>query len=489
MSLSYERVHHLNSQIILMIHLVMMLCITASVFLVSACASFKTNPAISIELELPKQWSADKFSATSDATSLINWWLRFGDPQLVKLEQMTLLSNTSINNASAALLKSRALRDLAAATLWPTLNGVTSAKRSKTGQTSTVNSLALGLDASWELDLFGKNRSGLSAAEATTRANIANLGDVKVSIAAEVAIDYIDLRSAQARLAIATRNLNSQLETLQITQWRAQAGLVTQLDVEQARVSTEQIRALIPALHSSIEQLSHAIAVLTAQPPIALLAELSTVKPVPQASNDLALNFPAETLRQRADVRTAENQVSANIALLIQVNATRLPSFTLSGSLGLSAVDAGSLTNGSSVINSLLANVAMPLFDAGAIRAKVRVQEAVLMQSRIAYQSTVLTALKEVEDNLVALRGDIERLKRLTFAAQAAENAAVMARQRYVSGLVDFQAVLETQRSLLSTQDSAASAAADVSTDHVRLYKSLGGGWIANDVSVKRVIQ
>jgi NodT family efflux transporter outer membrane factor (OMF) lipoprotein len=300
---------------------------------------------------------------------------------------------------------------------------------------------------------------------------------IQVSISAELAINYILLRNAQARLAIANRNLATQLETLQITQWRNQAGLVAALDAEQARVSSEQVRAQIPALQTSIEQISHAIAVLTAQPPASLLSQLAKVKPVPKASTHLALSFPAETLRQRPDVRAAEHRVSANFSRLEQAQAARLPSFNLSGSLGLSALTLGSMTNGSSVVSSILANATMPLFDAGSRRASVRAQQAVLDQSRISYQATVLKALQETEDALVALRGDIERLSRLKLAAAAAANAADMASQQYESGLVDFQSVLETQRSMLTTQDSSATAGADVSADHVRLYKSLGGGW------------
>jgi outer membrane protein TolC len=214
-----------------------------------------------------------------------------------------------------------------------------------------------------------------------------------------------------------------------------------------------------------------------------LLSQLAAASPVPQAANNLALNFPAETLRQRPDVRAAEHRVSAELALVAQADAARLPNFKLNGSLGLSALTLGALTGGSSVISSLLANVAMPLFDAGSRLAKVRAQEAVLQQSRFTYQATVLKALQEVEDALVALRGEIERLSRLKLAAEAASNAAVMARQRYDSGLVDFQTVLDTQRSLLSTQDSVASAGADVSADHVRLYKALGGGWQNNETT------
>ena len=230
-------------------------------------------------------------------------------------------------------------------------------------------------------------------------------------------------------------------------------------------------------MQTSIEQTSHALAVLTGQPPAALMPLLAAVKPVPQAADDLALSFPAETLRQRPDVRASEHRVTAAVGLVQQAEATRLPNFKLSGSLGLSALTLGSLTNGASVVRSVLANVSMPIFDAGSRRAQVRAQQAALDQALVAYQASVLTALKEVEDALVALRGDRERLVRLQSAAEAAGNAALLARQRYSSGLVDFQVVLETQRAQLTTQASVASARAEVSADHVRLYKALGGDW------------
>jgi outer membrane protein, multidrug efflux system len=186
-------------------------------------------------------------------------------------------------------------------------------------------------------------------------------------------------------------------------------------------------------------------------------------------------------LRQRPDVRAAEHQVTAALARVAQADAERAPSFKLGGSLGLNALTLGSLTNAASLFSTLLASIAMPVFDGGAGRAQVRAQQAALDQASIAYQATVLTALKDVEDALVALRGDRERLLRLQRAAVSAGNAALLARQRFSTGLADFQVVLETQRTQLNTQDSVASAKADLSSDHVRLYKALGGGWRPND--------
>ncbi len=458
-------------------------CTYSLILILSACTSLFPQRSEPIALDIPDKWSENSSVKSSEVTSLAQWWLRFNDPLLVNLVDKALKANTSVNTAKAALMQARALRDEAEAVLWPTVDGSFSAGRSKTGQNKAINNFTTSLDAGWELDVFGKNRSGLSAAEASAQASEASLGDIQVSISAEVVINYIALRRAQSRLVIAKSNLTSQLETLQITEWRAQAGLVASLDMEQARVSAEQVRAQIPPLQTSIEQLSHALAVLIGQPPASLLAMFAVPSPIPQAANDLALSFPAETLRQRPDVRASENRVSAQIALLAQADAARLPNFKLNGSLGLSALTLGSLTKASSVLSSLLANVAMPLFDAGSRRAKVRAQEALLEQSHLAYQATVLKALQEVEDALVALRGDIERLSRLKLAAEAASNANLMARQSYESGLVDFQTVLDTQRSLLSTQDGVAIAGADVSSDHVRLYKALGGGWVNTETS------
>jgi NodT family efflux transporter outer membrane factor (OMF) lipoprotein len=296
-----------------------------------------------------------------------------------------------------------------------------------------------------------------------------------------VALSYLTLRGAQTRLAIAEANLASQLDTHEITGWRLQAGLVSALDAEQSLSATEQTRAQLPVLRTSIAQTGHALAVLTGQPPAALAteltAELATTAPIPRAADDLVLSFPADTLRQRPDVRAAEQQVAAALARVAQADAARKPSFRIGGSLGLSALTLGALTDGASVVSSLLAGVSLPIFDGGAARANLRAEQAALVQAQEAYRATILTALKEVEDALVALRGDRERLLRLNLAAESARNAALMARQRYDSGLVDFQVVLETQRSQLGTQDSVASTQADLAADHVRLYKALGGGW------------
>ncbi|MGZ8301207.1 MAG: efflux transporter outer membrane subunit [Telluria sp.] len=443
----------------------------------SGCASVVPQRAAPVAINVPADWSTANVSATTGASSLAQWWLRFDDPLLASLVVQALQANTSVKSAEAALRQARALRDVAAAGLLPTVGSSASAQRSISGGNVTGNAFKVGLDANWELDIFGANRSALDASDATALASAASLGDVQVSIAAEVALSYITLRGAQVRLAIAADNLSSQLETLQITQWRLQAGLVTSLDTEQARTTTEQTRARIPALQTAIEQARHALAVLTGQPPAALSAVLAASGPVPQAAADLALSIPTETLRQRPDVRAAELQVMAALARVSQAEAARMPNFKLGGSLGLYGLTLGALTSSSAGIGALLASMSLPVFDGGALRAQVRAQQAALDQAGTAYQAAVLTALTDVEDALVALRGDRESLLSLQRAAEAAGNAALLARLRYDSGLIDFQAVLDTQRTLLNAQENVAISRASLSTDHVRLYKALGGGW------------
>lgn len=446
-----------------------------------ACAKVAPVGQTTLDFDVPATWS--QAQSSQGVVPLPNWWQRFDDPLLSQLIRQALAANTSVRSAQAALQQTRALRDVAGAGLWPSVGGSASAGRNRSGD-NTANRFQVGLDASWELDVFGANRAAVRALEASAQASAATLAEVQVSLAAEVALIYIALRSAQERLGIAQANLSSQQETLQLTDWRFQAGLVTTLEAEQARASAAQTAAQIPALQTSIVQSSHALSVLTGQAPNALAESLSPIAVVPQVAGDWAMAFPAETLRQRPDVRAAEYQVSAAAARVSQADAARLPNFKLGGNLGLSALTLGALTDGASLVAGVLASLSMPVFDAGASQAQLRAQMAAMDQAKMSYQATVLTALTEVEDALVALEGDRVRLQRLQAAYQSADIAATLARQRYGSGLVDFQTVLETQRTRLSSQDSVAIARASVSADHVRLVKALGGGWTPESFGV-----
>ena len=413
----------------------------------------------------------------SNNPALVPWWSHFNDPLLGQLIERALQSNTSIQTAKAALQQAVALRDVKGAALLPglTLSGSVQRSTSDLGDASrAANSLKTGLDARWDMDIWGANRSALDASAATALAADATLADVQLSIAAEMALAYIQLRGLQAQQAIARTNLSSQQDTLQITQWRAQAGLATLLDVEQARTATEQTLALMPLQTAGIAKAQHSLAVLTGQRPAELDKVLQTVLPVPQMALDLSDGIPAQTLRHRADVRAAEHRVSAALALVSAAEGARYPGFSLGGSLGLGALTLSGLGS-AALAGSLLGSISVPLMDGGATKNQVLAQQSALEQARMAYQSTVLAALQDVADAAVALHQDRIRLDHLQKAADAAETAARLAGQRYASGLIDFQTVLVTQRSLLGAQDSLAAEQATLGGDQVRLIKALGG--------------
>lgn len=456
------------------------LAVAMSTFLLlSGCASTDRVDQPGAMLSVPPVWNSVKQSAspTQTPTALAQWWQRFNDPLLSELVAQALQANTSVQSARAALVQARALRDVQQAGLGPGVGASASAQRSDARNSNATSSFKAGFDASWEPAIFAGQRGALNASEAEAQAAATDLGQVQISLAAEVAAAYIELRGLQSRLALARSNLAAQAETLQITRWRVQAGLASSLDLAQAEAASEQTAAQIPTLQTGITQAMNGLAVLTGQAPGAWRERLSAVATVPQAPDTLALAFPADTLRQRPDVQTAEWRVMVAQARLSQAEAARLPTLRLSGTLGLSALTLGSLTSGASLASTLLASVSLPVFDGGAAQSQVRAQAAVLEQARLGYQAAVLTALQDVEDALVALQGNRERLARLQAATDAAANAELLARQRYSSGLVDFRTVLDTQRTLLNTQDSLASVRASLSADHVRLYKALGGGW------------
>ncbi|HSW23188.1 MAG TPA: efflux transporter outer membrane subunit [Burkholderiaceae bacterium] len=437
-------------------------------------------------MDIPANWSSSSDGTRSGDANQPDWWRQFNDPQLTALVERALAANTDIQGALAALRQARALVTVANANLLPLVDGSASAQRNKTAATPGSSLFRAGFDASWEPDLFGANRAGLHAAKADASASVASLGDVQVSIAAEVAAAYMQWRGTRVRLDVARENLALQQETLQIAQWRAQAGLGTSLEVEQARAAAEQTSAQIPALESTLAQTASSIAVLTGRAPAALpeLANAGAGDP-PVAPDAIALAIPADTLRQRPDIRRAEEQVRAAAARATQADAQRFPSFTLSGNIGLSALTLGALGASSAGVAALLAGVSVPIFNGGALTARVEAQDAALQAAGAAYQGSVLIALKDVEDSLVGLRSALQRRDTLQRAVEAAGNASLIARVRYQGGVIDFQTVLDTQRTQLNTQDSLAAARTDVATAQVRLVKALGGGWNSDTVAVQ----
>lgn len=424
---------------------------------------------------VPAQWSAP---ASAGSAELVRWWQVFGDPWLVRLVEDALAANTEVGIARANLLQARAARAQAAAALWPQFSSAVSAQRSAAASQHTRGSFQAGFDASWELDLFGGRGHAVAAQDALVDASSATLAAVQVSIGAEVAQSYLQLRGAQARVAVARENLASQEETLQISQWRRQAGLAHDVEVQQAQAAVEQTRAQLPLLQSSAAQLAHVLGVLTGRPPEALVAGLAAPAPLPQPRAEVAIAVPVQALAQRPDVAAAQHRLRAAAETVGQAEAARYPSLELGASVAWSGVTLGAL-GGVSAARSLLATLMQPLVDAGARKAQVAGRQAEYQAALEGYRASVLSALQDVEDALVALASGRQRLAALDGALDAARSAALLAAQRHGSGLIDFQVVLETRRTLLGVQDSVASAQTELAIGHVRLYKALGGGWQA----------
>ncbi len=334
-----------------------------------------------------------------------------------------------------------------------------------------------GLDAAWELDLFGGKRRAVEATQADLEASEESLGSVLVSLAGEVALNYVDVRSFQARLAIAEANRDAQAETYQIAQWRFEAGLTTQLDVEQAKLNLEQTRSQIPTLQVGLEEAKNRLAVLLGKHPGTLDVELSEIRTIPTAHLAIAVGVPADVLRNRPDVRKAERELAAQTARIGVATAELYPKLSLTGSIGLEALTPGKLFSAGNETYGLGLPVSWTLFDAGRIRQNIKVQNALQEQALVNYESAILSALEEVENALIACAKEQSRLQSLFLAEQAAGQAFDLAKTRYTSGLTDFQVVLDSQRSLLSVQDQRVVSEAQVTADLVRLYKALGGGW------------
>lgn len=435
------------------------------------------------QLQAPATWHGATESAgltPASPAALAHWWRVLGDSQLDTLVEQALAANGDVRLAAARVRQARAVRAQARAGLFPTLTAnvsPTTRSASTSGVRATSTLYEAGFDAGWEVDLFGKTGRTLEAAGADLEASEASLANVKVSLVAEVVQSYVDLRSYQQRLAIARENLASQTETVQLAQWRNQAGLVSTSDVDQAVASREQTRASIPDLETAIANAQNRLAVLLAQQPGALRSTLQEPRPLPRVPASVAVGIPADALRARPDLAAAERSLAAETARVGAQMAQRYPSLNLSGSIFWQAASLGALGTADTLVRSAAGSLAATLFDAGRLRSAVEVRSAVQEQALIAYQNAVLSALEEVEDALVAYTAARERLEARTGAADAAARAATTSRQMYQSGLSDFQRLLDAERTRLSAQDALASAQAAQLSALVALYKALGGGW------------
>lgn len=439
------------------------------------------------DLSVPADWSQSLqggvTAAAPGADELAQWWNVLNDPDLSNLIERAVDGNLDLKTAQARVREARARRGIAQADLFPTLNAGGSATRSRgseqTGSGEIRDLYRLGFDASWELDIFGRVRRSVEAAQGDLEASEADYHDVLVSLVAEVALNYVEARTLQAQLDVAEANLKTQQETLQLTQWRFEAGLVSRLDVEQARGNFESTRAQLPKLRSAIEEAKNRLAVLLGAFPGAVAAQLGPSKPIPEAPLEVAIGVPAETLRRRPDVRRAERQLAAQTARIGVATADLYPTFTLPGSIGLDALTTHDFFNSANRAWSIAGSFAWPVFKGGAIRQNIEVQNALQEQALNQYEGTIRTALEDVENALVNYAEEQNRKLALAEATDAAQKSAALARNQYASGLIDFQSVLDAERSLLTFQDQLAQSRGQVTLNLISLYKALGGGWTA----------
>ena len=453
------------------------------ILIISGCTAVGPNyvrPEISVYKDWNTRFNNDSKTNEMDLQLLAKWWTTINDAKLSELIERAIVGNLDLKQARARVREARARRGSAKAGLFPTINATSSATWNRpsadTTSSQTSDLYTAGFDAAWELDIFGGTRRSVEASQRDLQAKEEDMHNVIVSLLAEVALNYLDVRIYQTRLTVAEDNLESQRQTYQLTQWQYKAGLSDELSVQQARYNFENTRSQIPALHTGLEAAMNRVAVLLGEQPGKVHAELKKREPIPVPSLSVVVGVPADLLRRRPDVRQAEMELAAQTARVGVAIADLYPKFTLSGSIGLDILSSNNLSSNSLTLSSG-PGITWAIFKGGAIRQNIEIQSALQEQALVNYEAVILSALEEVENALVAYGDGEQKSRSLREATQAAQKAAELAQYKYQAGLTDFSNVLDAQRSLLSFQDQLIQSNGNVTADLVRLYKTLGGGW------------
>jgi multidrug efflux system outer membrane protein len=449
---------------------------------------------------VPSRW-AESAVVPASAKTLEHWWAAFQDPTLDSLVARAVEGNLDLRMAAARVREARAARGIAAAAGLPQLGFEGAYARTRRSEAvppfktaspaaspfgpREQNAFELGFDASWELDVFGGVRRDREAALADVQASQEAQRDVLVTLLAEVARTYTELRGAQRQLGILDDTLRSQKDTLGLVQARFDAGLATALDVSRAEGLLATTTALRPPLERLVKEASHRLGVLLGQEPGALLAELEGARPIPTAPPEVPDGLPSELLARRPDIRRAERELAAATARVGVARADLFPRFSIVGGFGRLSQDAADLDSGRSGFWSFIPRVRWPIVSGGRIRANVRVQGARQEQALLRYEKAVLTALEEVENALVAHAREARRQTALREAVVAERRALDLATHRYMGGLENFLSVLDAQRAVFTAEDQLAQSEKDGTLTLIALYKALGGGWSALEDSSK----
>lgn len=458
--------------------------------LLCSCAAgpnYAARPAAT--LGVPQAWSVP---ADADPVDLARWWRNFDDPVLTGLVEQAISANLALDQAVARLRQAREALIVSRATLFPTLGvsgGYNRTEALKGGGTTLTlpdgtvvtaggggsSSYSLGLDASYQLDLFGGNRRSVEASRADLQAAGFDYATTLLSVESEVARNYVLARAYQAQLANAQASLAIQDDNLEIAGWRVMAGLVSSLDKEQARSSRAQAAAAIPQIEQQYNAAVSRIAVLTGQAPGAVKPLMEAFAPIPQGPQQVGAGIPADLLRRRPDLRAAERQLAAASARIGVAQAQLYPSLSISGSLDTNATSLSGLFD--TITGGLFAGISQSLFAGGRVAAQVRSARAATDGAFAAYKASVLTALEDVENAVMALQAGQAREREFAIALDAASNSAIYARAQYRSGLTDFTTLNAQEAALVSARNGLVSARSDRAIALIALYDALGGGW------------
>lgn len=440
------------------------------------------------EVVLPDAWHQPLTEGlTAGQADFQTWWLQLNDPVLNRLLEEAVGGNLDLKTAAARIRQARAQLGIATGRYWPEVDGVGFYSRQRPSENGTLapfltdadeySLYSAGIDAFWELDVFGRIDRAVESSEAFLEASIENYRDVLVILYADAALNYIEVRSLQARIQYALENIQIQQETLELTQDRYEAGLAPELDVHQARLNLADTESLVPDLRAQQVQALNRLDTLLGRPPGELEAELVKAGPIPPAPEDLVVGLPAELLRQRPDIRRAERLLAAQTAEIGVATADLYPTFSLFGTFALEARQFDDLGNWGSRTWSLGPEFVWNLFRGGRIRSNIRLEEGRTEEAFWQYQQTILLALEEVEDALVAYKEERIRMEALARSEEAAQKSVELVNDLYREGLTNFQNVLDTQRSLTRQQDQLAQSRGLVTQNLVRIYRALGGGW------------
>lgn len=445
------------------------------VLALAGCAVPRSDPpSMAIAQPVPEQWALAEPGGT--AIAFDQYWLMLDDPLVEEFVARARDDNLDLAQAVTRLRAARAGLRQARAARVPTLTASSGARRDVGDFASDDVQFSLGGDASWEVDLFGRIDASVDAARGDLQSAGYSLADLERVIVAQVAGQVVTARSLAAQLAIARDTLANQDDNLQIARWRNQAGLVSSLDVEQARTQRGQTAAVIPQLEANLAAVANAISTLIGEPPgpvYRALAEAPRGVPVPPAR--IELSAPADMLRRRPDVSAAEARLAADLDRVGVARAQLYPLVRLSGTIGTSVTDIGSLFD--LVTGNVFASLSQLIFDGGRARGQIEGAQAIADGSLAAWRQSILAALEDVETSAVDLETSGARVVALTEASDGAQNAAFLARSQYQAGIIDFQTLLVIESQLLNTRTAQVNAEASRALAFISVARALGGGW------------